>query len=180
MDIKKIKKLIELLEQSGISEMEIKEGKESIRLCKQIPVITSHLPQIPQTIVTSPPFGTHTQSGIIHPNQYHHQSSLDSSILKEAKTSNNSNFNESIIQSSEKPSLKSPMVGTFYRATSPEAKPFVALGDRVNIGDTLCIIEAMKMFNQIEAECSGTIESILVESGQPVEFGQPLFSIIPD
>lgn len=72
------------------------------------------------------------------------------------------------------------MVGTFYRAASPEAKPFVSLGDRVNVGDTLCIIEAMKMFNQIEAECSGTIESILVESGQPVEFGQPLFSIIPD
>ena len=136
MDIKKIKKLIELLEQSEISEMEIKEGKDSIRLCKQIPVITQHLPQIPQTIVTSPPFGTHTQSGIIHSSPYHHQPSIDASILKEAKTANNSNFNEPMAKSSEKPSLKSPMVGTFYRSASPEAKPFVSLGDRVNVGDT--------------------------------------------
>ncbi len=165
MDIKKIKKLIELLEQSGISEMEIKEGRESIKLCKHLPTMPT-LPQtMPQMIVSSPPFNSNTHANFINHTQV--QQELSS-------------INQAVSPSNERSSLKSPMVGTFYKSASPETKPFVAIGDRVNIGQILCIIEAMKMFNQIEAEYAGTIEAILVESGQPVEFGQPLFIINPD
>lgn len=165
MDIKKIKKLIELLEQSGISEMEIKEGEESIKLSKNF-----SMPQIPQNIITSPGFHPNINNQF---NKYQQDQ-----IAEEVKPiSNISNFEQ---KNNEKSQLKSPMVGTFYRATSPEAKPLVTVGDRVKPGDILCIIEAMKMFNQIESELSGTIDAILVESGQPVEFGQPLFNVIPD
>lgn len=174
MDIKKIKKLIELLEQSGISEMEIKEGKESIKLCKHLPVMPQHLQQIPQMIVSSPPFNSNTHANfnsnfINHSHKHHETSTLETSHIHPV-----------VHHNTERPSLKSPMVGTFYKSSSPDAKPFVAVGDHVNIGDVLCIIEAMKMFNQIEAEYAGTIEAVLVESGQPVEFGQALFVIKPD
>lgn len=154
MDIKKIKELIELFEQSGISEMKIKEDKESIKLSKHFPAMP--FPQIPPVVVPSPPFNSHKHHSIAPP-----QPSVSH-------------------QSQERNSLKSPMVGTFYKSSSPEVKPFVAVGDHVNIGDVLCIIEAMKMFNQIEAEYAGTIEAVVVENGQPVEFGQTLFIINPD
>lgn len=188
MDIKKIKQLIRLFEQHpSIYEIEIKEDKESIRLCKQSSVIASNLQQIPSTIITTPSFTDHHQDHVISSNQYQkHQSSTNKSSLDIPKNINlqhNENNNHdvsSITRASEIFILKSPMVGTFYRSASPEAKPFVSVGDRVNIGDTLCIIEAMKMFNQIEAEFAGTIDAILVESGQPIEFEQPLFNIIPD
>ena len=123
-------------------------------------------------IMPSPPF----HSNISYPNYVSHlskdqESSLDESNLE--KSTNNSSTNNL-------PTLRSPMVGTFYRSPSPNAKSFVEVGDHVNIGDTLCIVEAMKMFNQIESEHTGTIKAILVESGQPVEFGQALFTITPD
>ncbi len=170
MDIKKIKRLIELLEQSGISEIEIKEGKESIKLCKSIQVMAPLQQQMQPMIVSSPPFNSNTHTNFI--NHHGHRSN-------EAPGSETSS-NQPTQQANERPSLKSPMVGTFYKSASPDAKPFVAVGDHVNIGDVLCIIEAMKMFNQIEAEYAGTIEAILVETGQPVEFGQALFIINPD
>ena len=175
MDIKKIKKLIELLEQSGISEMEIKEGKESIKLCKNFAVTPQHGQQnYPQMIVSSPPFNSNTYANFIaQANHGHGQNNKEIPSL-------DTNVHPAISTAVERPSLKSPMVGTFYRAASPDAKPFVSVGDHVNIGQILCIIEAMKMFNQIEAEYAGTIEAILVETGQPVEFGQPLFIITPE
>lgn len=174
MDIKKIKKLIELLEQSGISEMEIKEGKESIKLCKNLAVMPPHGQQnSPQMIVSSPPFNSNTYANFIAQTSHSHgQNNKEIPSL-------DTNVPPAISTNVERPSLKSPMVGTFYRAASPDAKPFVSVGDHVNIGQILCIIEAMKMFNQIEAEYAGTIEAILVETGQPVEFGQPLFIITP-
>ncbi|HSH83813.1 MAG TPA: acetyl-CoA carboxylase biotin carboxyl carrier protein [Guyparkeria sp.] len=144
MDIRKVKKLIELLEESGIAEIEIKEGEESVRISRhsQLPAYmpTTAAPQQAAAPAPEPPAGSEPMetSGTI---------------------------------------IKSPMVGTFYRASSPEASPFVEVGTTVKKGDTLCVIEAMKMFNQIEAEVEGTIKSILVENGQPVEYDQPLFVI---
>jgi acetyl-CoA carboxylase biotin carboxyl carrier protein len=180
MDIKKIRKLIELLEQSTITEMEIKEGKELIKLSKNPTSLTHHIQQAPQMIVTSsPPFSSNSNNFISHDTKHNYIAS--DNISKETPVSDN--INESKSSSSvltDQHALKSPMVGTFYKSASPDAKPFVSVGDHVNIGQVLCIIEAMKMFNQIEAEYAGTIEAILVETGQPVEFGQPLFIINPD
>ena len=154
MDIRKIKKLIELLDESGVSEIEIKEGEESVRISRSTSVTSTVAPVIPA--VTSSPVGAVTAEPLTPPET-------------RARTSE-----------AELPSghiVTSPMVGTFYRAPSPNAKPFVDVGQRVEVGDTLCIIEAMKMLNQIEADKGGTVASILVENGQPVEFGQPLFVI---
>jgi acetyl-CoA carboxylase biotin carboxyl carrier protein len=160
IDLKKVKKIIELINQSGVCEIEIKEGEESIKICKhQIP--QNSIGQIQSMALSSPPFNSNTYQNYIHPlPKFPEIASPESTTEK---------FN-----------LKSPMVGTFYRSSSPNAKAFVEIGDHVNIGDALCIIEAMKMFNQIEAEYAGTIKSILVENGQPVEFGQALFTINPD
>lgn len=151
MDIKKLKKLIELLEESKLSELEIQEGDYSVRLSKgQIQTI-SHA-AIPQVNYFQPDISNNNQ----------------------AKEITNTDHKKSNITGH---AIKSPMVGTFYRAPSPDAKNFVEVGDKVNKGDTLCIIEAMKMFNQIEADKSGVIKSIEVEDAQPVEYDQPLFII---
>lgn len=145
MDIRKVKKLIELLEESGVAEIEIKEGEESVRISRH--------GQQPAAMHAPPP-----------PAASPAQAPADEPAASEAPEVSGT-------------TIKSPMVGTFYRASSPDASPFVEVGSRVKKGDTICIIEAMKMFNQIEAEVDGTIKAILVENGQPVEYDQPLFVI---
>ena len=150
MDIRKIKKLIELVEESGISELEISEGEESVRISRAMPAANYSAPvqniQIPQPapVVVAP--------------------TVEAEVIADTNTINGT-------------TIKSPMVGTFYRTPSPESKAFVEVGQSVNVGDVLCIVEAMKMMNQIESEKAGTIKAILVENGQPVEFDQPLFII---
>ncbi|MGV6858580.1 MAG: acetyl-CoA carboxylase biotin carboxyl carrier protein [bacterium] len=154
MDIRKIKKLIELLEDSGIAEIEINEGEESVRITRSFaPVAGQAAPQqmmVPAAAPAAPapaapaPAAADEEPGDSIPSGH---------------------------------SVTSPMVGTFYEAPSPAATPFVAVGDTVNVGDTLCIIEAMKMLNQIESDKAGVIKAILVDNAQPVEFGQPLFVI---
>jgi len=161
MDIRKIKKLIELLEESGIAEIEIHEGEESVRISRQS---QQSAPQpyymAPQQYVSPPP---------------------QTAVSADAASSSASDSGPS--SASESPpvvtghEVVSPMVGTFYRAPTPGAKPFVQVGQRVNEGDTLCIIEAMKILNQIEADKSGVISDIMVENGQPVEYGETLFVI---
>jgi len=151
MDIRKIKKLIELLEESGVAEIEIHEGEESVRISRQS---TAAAPAPTQYLVGQPPAApTAAPEAAAPPQDERDESELTGHVVR------------------------SPMVGTFYRANSPTANPFVEVGQTVNKGDTLCIIEAMKMFNQIEADVSGTVKAILVENGQPVEFDQPLFII---
>ena len=155
MDIRKVKKLIELLEESNIAEIEIHEGEESVRISRMHPALQTpqYMPAYaPGMYATMPPAA---QAPAIGPDP---------------------------VPAAEKPAPKghvvtSPMVGTFYEAPSPGAKPFVEVGHHVNLGDTLCIIEAMKMLNQIEADKAGRITARLVENGQPVEFGQELFEI---
>ena len=146
MVIRKIKKLIELLEESGIAELEIKEGEESVRISRQMPSyaqpMPAAMPMAPQPQTMAAPAAT---AEIAEPERGHQ--------------------------------VKSPMVGTFYNKASPTSAPFVTPGQQVNAGDTLCIIEAMKMMNQIEADKSGKISAILVEDGSPVEFDQVLFVI---
>ena len=156
MDIRKIKKLIELLEESDVAEIEIKEGGEMVRISRNSTVVAT-----PPTALMPYPSPPSPVSNI----------ALDPSA--QAETSAGS-------ASQDIPAghtMTSPMVGTFYRAPSPGAKPFVETGQNVEIGDTLCIIEAMKMLNQIEADKSGKLVAILVENGQPVEYGQSLFVI---
>lgn len=154
MDIRKIRKLIELLEETGIAEIEIKEGEESLRLSRyaQTTVEPITRPAIPL------PATTHTA---ITPPATILQHSEQKPI--EATTSGHR--------------VRSPMVGTMYTSPSPEAPAFVQVGQTVKVGDTLCIIEAMKMFNEIEADKAGVITAILVANGDPVEFDQPLFTI---
>jgi acetyl-CoA carboxylase biotin carboxyl carrier protein len=145
MDIRKVKKLIELLEESGIAELEIKEGEESVRISRQTSTVVQSVaplaaPLAAAPLAAAPPAAMATQEVSGH-------------------------------------QVKSPMVGTFYEAASPTSGPFVTTGQQVSAGDTLCIIEAMKMMNQIEADKAGTIRSILVDNGSPVEFDQVLFII---
>jgi len=151
MDIRKVKKLIELLEESGIAEIEIHEGEESVRISRTSPnaqtIMQAPVTMAPQ-VAAAPPQAAPAE-------------------LEKAAS-------ESIPAGH---TVKSPMVGTYYEAASPGTKPFVEVGQQVNAGDTLCIIEAMKMLNQIEADKAGTVVAVLVENGQPVEFGQPLFVI---
>lgn len=153
MDIRKVKKLIELLEESGIAEIEIHEGEESVRISRH-PAGTAgmaapvYAAPPPTTAAAPPPVAAEPPAA-----------ATDSPPELDGHP------------------VTSPMVGTFYGAPSPGANPFVQVGDKVNAGDTLCIVEAMKMLNQIEADRSGTIAAILVENGQPVEFDQPLFLI---
>jgi acetyl-CoA carboxylase biotin carboxyl carrier protein len=153
MDIRKVKKLIELLEESGIAEIEIHEGEESVKISRY----SQAAPAVMQAPVAMPVMGAvaggQSQPVLVAPEKEQGES----------------------IPAGHR--VTSPMVGTFYEAQSPGAKPFVEVGQRVNVGDTLCIIEAMKMLNQIEADQAGTIVAMLVENGQPVEFGQPLFVI---
>ncbi len=147
MDIRKVRKLIELIETSGVTEIEIHEGEESVRISRfqsSVPVaqLTTELPKVVQSSPVLP---------------------SSAPELTEEKTT------EHII--------KSPMVGTFYKAPSPTTKPFVEKGEMVNEGDTLCIIEAMKMLNQVTADKAGVITKIFVDNGAPVEYGEPLFVI---
>ena len=151
MDIRKVKKLIELLEESGIAEIEIHEGEESVRISRQIQgaQIIAHPMVVPQVA----PVATVGAPGA--------PAAVEAEALPAGET------------------VRSPMVGTFYRSPSPGAPSFVDIGQNVKEGDTLCVIEAMKMFNQIESEVSGKVIAILAENGQPVEFDQPLFVIEP-
>ena len=152
MDIRKVKKLMEMLEESSLAEMEIIEGEESIRLSK-----SSNIPN--QNIANQAP------SNVVSTNAPLQATSEQSAVTEKV---------EEKISGHE---IKSPMVGTFYEAPSPGSKPFANIGDTVKAGDTLCIIEAMKMLNQIESEKSGVIKAILAENGQPVEFNQVLFIV---
>jgi len=148
MDLRKLKTLIELVESSGIAELEISEGEERVRITRTLASAQQTLATAPQAIIaTSPPQAT-------------------APAVEPAKPA-----------AMEGHVVKSPMVGTFYRSASPGSAAFVDVGQSVNSGDTLCIIEAMKLLNEIEADQSGVIKAILVENGQPVEFGQPLFVI---
>ncbi len=144
MDIRKVKKLIELLDESGIAEIEIKEGEESVRITRsfspQAPTFA-----VPQPVAAAPVAPVATVVPI------------EDEVIGHA--------------------VRAPMVGTAYMAPSPGSKDFVRIGTQVNVGETLCIVEAMKMMNQIEADKAGTIKAILVENAQPVEFDQPLFII---
>ena len=148
MDIRKVKKLIELLEESGISEIEIHEGEESVRISRH-PTGTSWAapPQMMMAPAAAPAGAQATgEAAPPPPPPAGH-------------------------------TVAAPMVGTFYSAPAPGAKPFVQIGSKIEVGDTLCIIEAMKMMNQIESDTAGTVVAILAESGEPVEFDQPLFVI---
>lgn len=151
MDIRKIKKLIELLEETGIAEIEIKEGEESLRLSRHSNVADAAPQQI--RYVSPPPSAAAPQP-----------TAQPAAENKPAETTKGHK-------------VRSPMVGTMYTAPSPDAPPFVTVGQTVKVGDTLCIIEAMKMFNEIEADRAGTVTAILVANGDPVEYDQPLFII---
>lgn len=154
MDIRKVKKLIELLEQSNINELEINEGDESVRISRGGSSVTYAQPAPAPLAVAAAPAPTPQPTAAP-------ESAGDAS--------------------SDEPSghaVKSPMVGTFYTAPAPGSPPFVSVGQKVAAGDVLCIIEAMKMMNQIEADKAGTIGAILVDDGEPVEFDQPLVTII--
>jgi len=153
MDIRKVKKLIELLEESGVAEIEIKEGEESVRISRQS--LASQAMMAAPAAYAPPPIAA----------------------ARAAPTTKEIPAAEPVTETIEGHAIKSPMVGTFYRAPSPGASSFVEVGQTVSAGDTLCIIEAMKLLNQIEADKTGTVKAILVENGQPVEYDQPLFII---
>ena len=147
MDLRKLKKLIDLVETSGIAELEITEGEEKVRIAKSIagaPMMMSHMPQMMHAQPSAAPIAA--------------PAAVDDGIP-------------------EGHVVRSPMVGTFYRASAPGAKDFVEVGQSISAGDTVCIIEAMKLLNEIESDQGGVIKAILVENGQPVEYGEPLFVI---
>ncbi len=152
MDIRKIKKLIELVEESGIAELEISEGEESVRISRNSPVSAAPAP-IQYAAAPAP---------VAAP------AAAPAPVATPAESAPAAPAGHQVL---------SPMVGTFYGSPSPDAKPFVKVGQSVNVGDTLCIVEAMKMMNQIEADKAGVVAAILVEDGQPVEFDQPLVVI---
>ena len=145
MDIRKVKKLIELLEESGIAEIEIHEGEESVRISRNAAPGSYAAAPAPVAIAAAPAAAPVAAAPV-----------------------------EEVVEGHV---LNSPMVGSFYRAPSPGAASFVDVGSKVKVGDTLCIIEAMKLLNQIESDKAGTIKAVLVENGQPVEYNQPLFII---
>ncbi len=151
MDIRKVKKLIELLEESGINEIEIKEGEESVRISRGASIQHAPAPQVYPA--AAPPAPTPPPAA-----------SASSPSAEETSASQGH-------------AVKSPMVGTFYRSPSPSSPAFAEVGKQVKVGDIICIVEAMKMMNQIEADKAGVIEAILVEDGEPVEFDQPLVTI---
>ncbi len=147
MDIRKVKKLIELLEESGVAEIEIKEGEESVRISRAMaPMMATPMQAVAAPVAAPVAAAPVAEAAPAIPEVTGHQ-------------------------------VKSPMVGTMYHAPSPGAANFVTVGDKVNVGDTLCIIEAMKMMNQIDADKAGTLKAILIGDGEPVEFDEPLFII---
>ena len=150
MDLRKLKKLIDLVEESGITELEVTEGEEKVRIVKQTGAIAAPTYVLPAGAAPAPK-----------------RSSID---LDDETEDDDDDLPAGQV-------VKSPMVGTFYRAASPGAKAFVEVGQQVKEGDTLCIVEAMKILNEIDAEKSGTITKVLGENGQAVEYGQPLFVI---
>src|SRR6266571_5233975 len=149
MDLRKLKTLIELVESSGIAELEIAEGEERVRITRALPLGAQQAPAhaAPQTAPVAGQAEAAKPAVELAPPEI------------------------------EGHAVKSPMVGTFYRAASPGAKPFVEVGDTVQVGDPLCIIEAMKLMNEIEADRAGVVKHVLAENGQPVEYGQPLIII---
>ena len=149
MDLRKLKKLIDLVQESGISELEITEGEEKVRIAKQVGVAAPAAYLAPAAAAAPPPAA----------------GPADSALLNAAPALPAGDV------------IKSPMVGTFYRASSPGAKPLIEVGQSISAGERLCIIEAMKLMNEIESELTGVVKAILVENGQPVEYGQPLFVI---
>ena len=159
MDIRKIKKLIELLEESGVAEIEIKEGEESVRIARQAP------PGMHTVQMMAP-------AAPVYAPQASAPSTAPAALAAPApgnKAANAAAAGEHLVTA--------PMVGTYYSSPSPGAKLFIEIGDSVEAGQVLCIIEAMKMMNQIEADVAGKVRAILVKNGEPVEFGQPLFII---
>ncbi len=158
MDVRKIKKLIDLVIETGISELEIKEGEEAVR------IIRSGYPSS-QAHSASTHHVTHTNHMIHTPQAALEPSPAAIEVIAEVNATPSGHV------------LKSPMVGTVYLSPSPQAPVFTHVGDAVQVGDVLCIVEAMKMFNQIEADVAGIIKAKLVDNGQPVEYGQPLFVI---
>ena len=154
MDLRKLKKLIDLVEESGIAEIEVTEGEEKVRITRSVaaPAVQTVYAAAPAP-VAAPAAAAQTASAPAAP------------AAPAAAPANHAN------------AQKSPMVGTFYRAASPTSDPFVEVGQSVKEGQTLCIIEAMKLMNEIEAEKSGVVKAILVENGTPVEYGEPLFVI---
>lgn len=160
MDIRKIKKLIELLEESGIAEIEIKEGEEAVRI--------SRMPTGNNAPPSYPP--------------YAHVASLPMALAPQLEAPVKADATPTVEGPAAKPKpnehvITAPMVGTFYASPSPGAKPFIEIGDEIKMGQVLCIIEAMKMMNQIEADKAGKVTSIMARNGDPVEFGQPLFVV---
>lgn len=151
MDLRKLKKLIDLVEESGIAEIEVTEGEEKVRITRTVAVSA---PQAVHTVAAAP-----------------------ASVAPAPQTVAAATATATPVAEDLGNAQRSPMVGTFYRAPSPTSPAFVEVGQHVNAGDTLCIIEAMKLMNEIEAEQSGVVKAILVENGQPVEYGEPLFII---
>lgn len=151
MDLRKLKKLIDLVEESGIAELEVTEGEEKVRIAKHTAASAqmSYVTQLPSAPAAAPAPAAAAPAAAA----------------------------PAVPAQPEGNVVKSPMVGTFYRSSAPGAKPFAEVGQSVNVGETLCLIEAMKLMNEIESDASGVIKAILVENGQPVEFGQPLFII---
>lgn len=151
MDLRKLKKLIDLVEESGISELELTEGEEKVRISRALMQGNAPITQY----VPLPTTSAHTPAAVGAPPQ----------------------ATPAVVAEPEGKIVKSPMVGTFYRASSPDAKAFVDVGSSVTAGDTVCIIEAMKLLNEIESDHTGVIKKIFIENGQPVEYGEPLFLI---
>ncbi|MES2579728.1 MAG: acetyl-CoA carboxylase biotin carboxyl carrier protein [Pseudomonadota bacterium] len=149
MDLRKLKKLIDLVEESGISELELTEGEEKVRISRAL--MPNHAPVM--QYMAAPQAAPAAQTA-----------PLPATAIP-------------VVAEIEGHVVKSPMVGTFYRSSSPDSKPFVDVGTKVAIGDTLCIIEAMKLLNEIESDVAGVVKKILLENGQPVEYGEPLFII---
>ena len=149
MDLRKLKKLIDLVQESGISELEVTEGEEKVRIAKHVGTVAA----MPQQYYAAPPV-----QGAAAP------------AASAVDLDDEDDIPEGHV-------VKSPMVGTFYRSPSPGADPFIQVGSTVKQGETLCIIEAMKLLNEIEADASGVVKAILIENGEPVEFGEPLFVI---
>lgn len=151
MDLRKLKKLIDLVQESGISELEVTEGEEKVRIAKHMNVAPVPTYAAPAPVLAAPaaPAAASAPAAAADP----------------------------VSQAPDGHVVKSPMVGTFYRSSSPGSKALVEVGDAVSEGQALCIIEAMKLMNEIESDAAGTIKAILVENGQPVEYGQPLFII---